>query len=68
MRKEPKEKAGGDGKHNFCGSGDKRAVLFISDGVCLFKAAPVAYVGSQARGRVGAVAAGLCHSHSQLGI
>ena len=31
---------------------------------CLFRATPVAYVGSQARSRNGAVAAGLCHSQS----
>ena len=34
---------------------------------CLFafsRAAPVAYGGSQTRGLIGAVAAGLCHSHS----
>ena len=30
----------------------------------LFRAAPVAYVGSQARGLIGATAASLCHSHS----
>ena len=30
----------------------------------LFRATPVAYVSSQARGRSGAAAAGLCHSHS----
>ena len=29
----------------------------------LFKAAPKAYGRSQARGRIGAAAAGLCHSH-----
>ena len=37
---------------------------------CLFafsRAAPVAYGGSQARGRIGAVAAGLHQSHSNLG-
>ena len=28
------------------------------------RAAPVAYGGSQTRGLIGAVAAGLCHSHS----
>ena len=32
--------------------------------VCLFRAAPVAYGGSQARGLIGAVAAGLRQSHS----
>ena len=31
---------------------------------CLFRAAPVAYRSSQARGRIRAVAAGLHHSHS----
>ena len=33
----------------------------------IFRAAPVAYGGSQARGLIGAVAAGLCHSHSNVG-
>ena len=32
-----------------------------------FRAAPAAYGGSQAKGRVGATAAGLCHSHSNSG-
>jgi len=31
---------------------------------CLFSAALAAYGGSQARGRIATVAAGLCHSHS----
>ena len=31
---------------------------------CLFRATPAAYGGSQPRGRIGAVAAGLHHSHS----
>ena len=31
---------------------------------CLFRAAPAAYGSSQARGLIGAVAAGLRHSHS----
>ena len=31
----------------------------------LFRTVPVAYEVSQATGRVGAVAAGLCHSHSK---
>ena len=38
--------------------------------VCLFVfsyAAPAAYGGSQARGLIGAVAAGLHHSHSNAG-
>ena len=33
----------------------------------LFRAAPTAYGGSQASGLMGAVAAGLCHSHSNAG-
>ena len=32
--------------------------------VCHFRAAPVAFGGSQARGGIGAVAASLRHSHS----
>ena len=34
---------------------------------CLFRAAPTAYEGSQARGRIRAVAAGLSQSHSNAG-
>ena len=34
---------------------------------CLFKASPVAYGSSQARGRIRDVAAGLHHSHSNVG-
>ena len=34
---------------------------------CLFRAAPAAYGGSQARGRIRAVAADLSHSHSNIG-
>ena len=32
-----------------------------------FRAAPLAYGSSQARGGIGAVAAGLCHNHSNSG-
>ena len=32
-----------------------------------FRAAPMAHVGSQARGQIGDVAAGLHHSHSNVG-
>ena len=35
--------------------------------VCVFRAAPTAYGGSQARGQIGAAAAGLGHSHSNAG-
>ena len=39
--------------------------------LCFFfafsRATPLAYGGSQARGLIGAVAAGLCHSHSNMG-
>ena len=33
----------------------------------LFRAAPTAYGGSQARGQIRATAAGLCHSHRNVG-
>ena len=34
---------------------------------CLFRAIPMAYGESQARGLIGAVTTGLCHSHSNAG-
>ena len=34
---------------------------------CLFRAVPMAYGGSQVRGQIRAVAAGLHHSHSNTG-
>ena len=34
---------------------------------CLFRTAPLAYGGLQARGRIGAAAVSLCHSHSNSG-
>ena len=45
--------------------------FFLNVGLFLFfflpfRAAPVAYGGSQARGRIGATAAGLGHSHSRI--
>ena len=41
--------------------------LFIYLFIFLFRATPEAYGGSQARGLIRAVAAGLCHSHSNTG-
>ena len=41
--------------------------FFVLFCFCLFMAASVAYGGSQARGQIGAVATGLCHSHSNAG-
>ena len=38
-------------------------VLFFR---AFYRAAPTAYGGSQARGPIGAIAAGLCHSHSNV--
>ena len=35
--------------------------------ICLFRAASVAHGGSQARGQNRAIAASLCHSHSNAG-
>ena len=40
--------------------------IFLSIFFFLFRATPTVYGGSQARGRIGAAAAGLCHSHSNL--
>ena len=42
------------------------AIYFIFLSFYLFRAIPVAYGGSQARGLIGAVAAGLHHSHSNV--
>ena len=39
-------------------------VLFFFFFLCLFRAAPMAYGGSRARGLIGATAASLCQSHS----
>ena len=41
--------------------------LFIYFGLCPFRATHMAYGGSQARGLIGATAAGLCHSHGNMG-
>ena len=44
--------------------------LFVLFSYCLFafsRAVPEAYRGSQARGRIGSVAAILCQSHSKAG-
>ena len=38
--------------------------MFLFVFVLLFRAAPMAYGGSQARGQIGATAAGLHHNHS----
>ena len=43
---------------------EKCNFFFLS---CLFRATPTAYGGFQARGLIGAVAAGLHHSHSNAG-
>ena len=43
--------------------------VYLSDFfcVCPFRAVPAAYGGSQARGPIGVVVAGLRHSHSKAG-
>ena len=51
------------GVNAHCGG---RSVMQIFLCVCLFRAAPVACGGSQARGLIWAVAAGLHHSHSNI--
>ena len=40
--------------------------FFLSFIFCLFRAAPATHGGSQARGQIGAAAAGLHHSHSNV--
>ena len=42
-------------------------ICFLFCFVSLFRAEATAYGGSQARGRIGAVASDLCHSHSKTG-
>ena len=42
-----------------------RNMLFFVLVFALFRAAPAAYGGSQARGQMGATAAGLCHSNAR---
>ena len=44
-----------------------RDSFFLFDPLAISRAAPAAYGGSQARGRIGALAAGLRHSHSNSG-
>ena len=44
-----------------------RAIPFFSFSPPLFRATPAACGSSQARGRIGAVAAGLCYSRSNVG-
>ena len=49
------------------GEGQSGYNLFIIFMIIVFRAATTAYEGSQARGRIRATAAGLCHSHSNTG-
>ena len=42
-------------------------IIFFFFAFLLFRAAPMAHEGSQARGPVGAIAASLHHSHSNAG-
>ena len=42
-------------------------LIFKNFFFCFFKATPMAYEGSQAKGPIRAVAAGLHHSHSNAG-
>ena len=41
--------------------------LFLLFFYCLFRATPWEYGGSQAKGRIRAIATGLSHSHSNAG-
>ena len=47
-------------REEFQKGGNNQPIFFF----CLFRATPTAYGGFQARGLIGAVLAGLCHSHS----
>ena len=64
------EAAGGIREEGHSSLGTERPKIRVMETarlfVCLivFRATPEANGGSQARGRIGAVAAGLCHSHS----
>ena len=42
-------------------------LLFLKNIILLFRAAPAAYGGSQARNQIGATTASLRHSHSNTG-
>ena len=46
---------------------DYHSFIYLFIVFCLFRATPEAYGGSQARSRIGAVAARLHHSHSNAG-
>ena len=48
------------------GLGSSFPVFFCVCVFCLFRATPAAHGGSQARGPIGAEAAGLSHSHSNV--
>ena len=50
-----------------CPYGNSILALFFFFFFAFSRAAPEAYGGSQARGRIKAVAAGLCQSHSSAG-
>jgi len=42
-------------------------VFWVCFFFCIFRSAPAAYGGSQARGQIGATDASLHHSHSNIG-
>ena len=67
MRLGARQLPGGDTIENgeVCGNMGPSFFFFFFFGFFIFsRAVPAAYGGSQARGLIGAVAAGLCHSHS----
>ena len=55
----------GNPQHRHCSG--RVEVYFIYLFILLFRAAPEAHAGSQARGLTGATVANLCHSHSNAG-
>ena len=56
-----------DGPVSVCKDLPSRSFFFLSFFFLLFGAALAACGGSQARGLIGAIAAGLHHSHSNMG-
>ena len=74
VHKEEEDGGGGSGvgsklglPHNLLSNQDNFFCLFLFLFFCFFRATPVAYGGSRARGQIGAAPAGLHHSHSNLG-
>ena len=63
-----KQGGGQEAEEGRDGNGKRQMrIFFFAPPSIFFRAAPVAFGGSQARVRIGAVAAGLRHNHSNSG-